>query len=345
MLFDHVKEDYPKVFSDPTIKIFNIQNVWDFMVKVSDKKYYTPTDVYSFFPPYTKTWFEFKVTEDLTIPEHLQNRYGKFTGINSSGMRIGLLVFGGPWNETLIPLGVEKENSRPVIEVDMYVRGLTSDKSHKSMYIGKKLYIVDSYGKFLYHIFINGKNNETNKLDSKIILDKTKDDNENSIGYGFAPSLEFENILKQVYSDEYHVSIWSVLLPEAAFPTLALTLNFLHCKNVVVERENYGPQIIRKDNSGRIKPFRKYYHVLSIEPMKKVLESHGAKETGIRRAFHMCRGHFRTYEETRKLFGKVAGTFWIPNHVRGSKEVGEVDKDYDFDTKSVDMKKIKTRIK
>jgi len=46
------------------------------------------------------------------------------------------------------------------------------------------------------------------------------------------------------------------------------------------------------------------------------------------RAYHLVRGHFATYSEERRLFGKHVGTFFIPAHVRGSAEAGAVVKDY-----------------
>ena len=44
---------------------------------------------------------------------------------------------------------------------------------------------------------------------------------------------------------------------------------------------------------------------------------------------HSCRGHFRTYTPEHGLFGKVAGTFWIPPHMRGNADHGVVVKDYE----------------
>jgi hypothetical protein len=48
---------------------------------------------------------------------------------------------------------------------------------------------------------------------------------------------------------------------------------------------------------------------------------------GSRKALHVCRGHFAHYRE-RGLFGKYKGTFWRPQHLRGSAEQGMQAKDY-----------------
>lgn len=64
--------------------------------------------------------------------------------------------------------------------------------------------------------------------------------------------------------------------------------------------------------------------------MKRVLSHEGrVQDLGLRRALHICRGHFKTYTEERPLFGRYAGTFFFRDHARGAKESGEVKKDYD----------------
>ena len=69
--------------------------------------------------------------------------------------------------------------------------------------------------------------------------------------------------------------------------------------------------------------------ILEIGAIKDVLRAEGdAAANGLRKALHICRGHFATYTENNPLFGKLKGTFWKPAHVRGSIEDGIVDKDY-----------------
>lgn len=63
--------------------------------------------------------------------------------------------------------------------------------------------------------------------------------------------------------------------------------------------------------------------------MKKVLRTEGQSETtGLKRALHICRGHFAHYGDDKPLFGKYTGTFWRPMHARGKVEQGVVVKDY-----------------
>lgn len=108
---------------------------------------------------------------------------------------------------------------------------------------------------------------------------------------------------------------------------VGLGISFMHCKNVrqIEEAEDPGE---RFRHQYKVPKFR--YRTLIIDPMKEVLRTEGGIETnGIKKALHICRGHFATYSEDKPLFGKYAGTFFKPDHVRGKIEHGAVVKDYD----------------
>jgi len=71
------------------------------------------------------------------------------------------------------------------------------------------------------------------------------------------------------------------------------------------------------------------WHTLTIGGIRAILEGEGQSATGgIKRALHICRGHFGNYTEGRGLFGKYHGRFWIPAHVRGTASEGRVEKEY-----------------
>jgi hypothetical protein len=108
---------------------------------------------------------------------------------------------------------------------------------------------------------------------------------------------------------------------------LQLAVSFMHCKNV--EKREMVPRYIER------KPWQKKhgrplvrYHVLDIDPMRKVLRDEGgSEETGLKRALHICRGHFAHYPDG--LFGRgESETVWRPQHIRGSAKQGAVVKDY-----------------
>jgi hypothetical protein len=136
--------------------------------------------------------------------------------------------------------------------------------------------------------------------------------------------------ISQNYIDSLSEDAKSVYLKEgrnhmrASFDIALLAISFMHCKNVKSlpvlpkkspgKRNKHGPHIT--------------YHVLEIAPMKKILQTEGNSEkTGIKKALHICRGHFKTFEN-HGLFGKYIGTYWWDSHTRGNISAGITEKDY-----------------
>lgn len=141
-------------------------------------------------------------------------------------------------------------------------------------------------------------------------------------------------------------------LAGAYYPFLCtglLTLSFLHCKNVALktveepgsleqpppasrkaQKQKRQKQTAIRDQQQPVQPPPTVtYHILDVEPMKKVLRTEGqAEQQGLKRAMHICRGHFAHYEEGKGLFGKYHGTYWRAQHVRGEASQGTHIKDY-----------------
>lgn len=119
--------------------------------------------------------------------------------------------------------------------------------------------------------------------------------------------------------------LFSLALP------LWFSICFMHCKNVETVQHQPNAKLSRAHRRRHGRELVTY-HTLAIEPMKRVLRTEGDIEhTGIKKALHICRGHFAHYGEKYgkgKLFGKHEGQFWVPSHVRGSVDVGIADKDY-----------------
>jgi hypothetical protein len=88
-------------------------------------------------------------------------------------------------------------------------------------------------------------------------------------------------------------------------------------------------RVNRERKKAGLKPFVRY-HTINIEPMKKVLRTDGNIESeGLKRALHLCRGHFATY--TDNFMGRPLDkpmTVWRPAHVRGSLDEGIIVSDY-----------------
>jgi hypothetical protein len=107
-----------------------------------------------------------------------------------------------------------------------------------------------------------------------------------------------------------------------------LSISFMNCKNVRLDPVDPDPIINRNRRVAGLKPFLRY-HTINIEPMKHVLRTEGNIEAeGLKRALHICRGHFATYSAEKPLFGRVVGTVWRPSHVRGSAKEGVIFSDY-----------------
>jgi hypothetical protein len=109
---------------------------------------------------------------------------------------------------------------------------------------------------------------------------------------------------------------------------LFLAISLAHCKNVRVIDHRTPPKVAAKRAKAG-KPVGVTYKTLVIDGMKETLRTEGGIErNGLKKALHICRGHFATYTADKPLFGRVTGTVWRPMHTRGSKERGEVVKDY-----------------
>ena len=109
---------------------------------------------------------------------------------------------------------------------------------------------------------------------------------------------------------------------------VAFAISLAHCRNVEVRDRPVSRQQRRMaERTGKPAII---YKELVIDAFRKQVryETQGDGGNEIKRALHICRGHFATYGDHNPLFGKYTGTFWRPMHVRGNKEAGEVKKSY-----------------
>lgn len=117
-------------------------------------------------------------------------------------------------------------------------------------------------------------------------------------------------------------------LDRASIQPALMAISFMHCKNIKVQPQEPSSKLSKAFQKRHGKPLLRY-HTLEIEPMKKVLETEGSiGQNGLKKALHICRGHFAHYTPEKPLFGRVTGTVWKPAHVRGSAAEGIVAKDY-----------------
>lgn len=111
-----------------------------------------------------------------------------------------------------------------------------------------------------------------------------------------------------------------------------LAISFLHCKNVKRDKVQASGKLQKRRSKAGKKPITKHY-TLCIDPFKKILQRVSTNGgNSVAKSLHICRGHFRNYDD-KPLFGKVRGTFWIAQHVRGDEKVGKIIKDYKIKVK------------
>lgn len=108
-------------------------------------------------------------------------------------------------------------------------------------------------------------------------------------------------------------------------------LFLLGCKNVDIQPRDPDPKqakIARKRHGDTPHGYR--YHVLVVRPAGSRSDA-PAQEIGTMPR-HVCRGHFAEYGPKYGkglLFGKYEGRFYVPPHVKGNKDRGTVEKDYE----------------
>lgn len=106
-----------------------------------------------------------------------------------------------------------------------------------------------------------------------------------------------------------------------------LAISFMHCKNTRLLSHLPPPKLSKKWEAKSGHPLCRY-EILDILPVRAILEREGKiSTTGLKKALHICRGHFKDYR-AHGLFGKQKGLFWWDQHVRGTLDAGVVVKDY-----------------
>lgn len=116
------------------------------------------------------------------------------------------------------------------------------------------------------------------------------------------------------------------LPPKIRF-VLLHALALMHCKNISTIDQPLPRQQTRQLKRKNIVPI--VVKTLAIRPLRRIEQSTPGfnKLTRLMR-HHLVRGHFKTFTEDAPLFGKLVGTYWWESAVRGTKERGEIKKDY-----------------
>lgn len=172
-----------------------------------------------------------------------------------------------------------------------------------------------------YTVFVKAKGQDLRKLGS--IIDYLRPDGTPIIKRrsAFITDSQLAQLHLEKTSGEEGFS--ALILP------LGFTLSLLHAKNVTTT-ERVPPERLQKARERRGKRPMVTYRTLEIEPMKEALRTEGKmEEVGLKKALHLCRGHFKDYRE-KGMFGREShkGIYWWDMHVRGDANEGIVVKDY-----------------
>lgn len=123
------------------------------------------------------------------------------------------------------------------------------------------------------------------------------------------------------------------MLKFAATKVLALC-RLLECKNIKIKK--HEPAITGKEREYmRQNGFvcKDDFYTLTVTVGGEEVEYGESGASGASKRFHVCRGHFATYTEENKLFGKYVGKYWIPQHMKGNPDLGVIEKDYKLEVK------------
>lgn len=135
--------------------------------------------------------------------------------------------------------------------------------------------------------------------------------------------------------------------PQFAEDISIFAIHLMNCRNVgyVDYDPNKGIPWRNKSN-GKKKPKPPFvkYKILQINPISPQTQEVNRPRADPSHAqrVHTVRGHFKTYTAERPLFGKLTGTFWWGDCVKGNPAFGLVEKDYQIKIPTALLEQLKT---
>ena len=113
---------------------------------------------------------------------------------------------------------------------------------------------------------------------------------------------------------------------------VASTIKFMNCKNVLIKTNN-PPIKLQKNRQRKNKKPLYSYKTIEIRPIR-VLKAMSDQKSDIGYSLHICRGHFKDYTKGKGLFGRIHGSFWWEEQVRGDIKYGISEHDYKINTEA-----------
>jgi len=302
MFFDDVYKKYKPPIPQA---IFNIQNVCDYVYSMP-QEYFELTDCISFMPPFRNTWFEFNRPKQSNFEGKIIKYEPEYWG------RIGYSMINATEEIKKISSDLsflfmlKQEDKLKLISIindedtHIFTWSTFIEVGHDIIYLGNILLICDKNGRFIT-FYTSDKKPVIPVRFSDYIIEK--------IGDSITPATALSTITG------------------GCFAVFIMAFNFLHCKNVEAVINKIPPKLV-KSRQKKNKPFFERTYTLQIKQIKKYLSEANDKGTGIKKALHICRGHFKTFTESKPLFGRHVGTYWWNDQVKGNQEIGRIIKDY-----------------
>ena len=134
-------------------------------------------------------------------------------------------------------------------------------------------------------------------------------------------------------SEESPERKWNLNVGFEAVKALLFGIGMMNCSNVGTVEVEPAKRLSKKRETRYGRPLTQY-KVIQVRPH---LTARGRPHSDSERTvsegtpLHVCRGHFKTYEEDRPLMGRHTGTFWWKAQVRGAKEQGEIVHEYEVE--------------
>ena len=297
--------------SDEITKV-NIQDVADFYYMGCDKEVFLIEDYQTCVPPWVMTYLEWR------IPDFSYSKEMGTTPLKSDkSFYVGHLVTNMHIKEKVkIPKNYGKyidETSREIVRNTFGI--LTQDEGIEGYDVGWIVYITTycftySYEQISTSGFFLAKDGRP------IILNRPEQD---KVFIPMSMNTKYPNFEKNFKRlHQMCVDLNKIAL---------MAFTFCNCKNIEIV-ENLVSRQVRRNLERHNQPIEKFY-TLEIKSMRRIIDKIRIEHnTGIKKALHLCRGHFKTYTAENPLLGKFTGTYWWDMHTRGNKEYGTINKDY-----------------
>lgn len=107
----------------------------------------------------------------------------------------------------------------------------------------------------------------------------------------------------------------------------ALAVGWMACKNTSLSDVNTPWRVARRRRKKKQPPSLSYKRIDVSAPKPKGYR-YGKSDSSAKQRHHMVRGHFKTFTEDNKLFGRLTGTYWWQWQVRGDKSLGTINHEY-----------------